>query len=34
MLELVDRIIVLSQGSIVLDGKKDDVLKKLRQNND
>tara|TARA_B100001179_G_C18442066_1_gene339257 strand:- start:8 stop:766 length:759 start_codon:yes stop_codon:yes gene_type:complete len=34
MLELVDRIIVMSQGSIVLDGKKDDVLKKLRQNND
>ena len=34
MLELVDRIIVLSQGSIVLDGKKDDVLRKLRQNND
>ena len=34
MLELVDRIIVLSQGSIVLDGKKDDVLTKLRQKND
>ena len=34
MLELVDRIIVLSNGSIVLDGKKDEVLMKLRQNND
>jgi ATP-binding cassette subfamily C protein LapB len=34
MLDLVDRIIVLSQGSIVLDGKKDEVLRKLRQNND
>jgi ATP-binding cassette subfamily C protein LapB len=34
MLELVDRIIVLSQGAIVLDGKKDDVLTKLRQKND
>jgi len=34
MLELVDRIIVLSNGSVVLDGEKDEVLMKLRQKND
>jgi len=34
MLELVDRIIVLANGSVVLDGEKDEVLTKLRQKND
>jgi len=34
MLELVDRIIVLANGSVVLDGEKNEVLRKLRQNND
>ena len=34
MLELVDRIIVLANGSVVLDGEKDEVLMKLRQKND
>ena len=34
MVELVDRIIVLSNGSVVLDGEKDEVLTKLRQKND
>ena len=30
MLELVDRIIILADGAIALDGKKEDVLKQLR----
>jgi len=34
MLDLVDRIIVLANGSVVLDGDKDEVLMKLRQKND
>ena len=34
MLDLVDRIIVLANGSVVLDGEKNEVLRKLRQNND
>jgi len=34
MLDLVDRIIVLANGSVVLDGEKDEVLRKLRQKND
>ena len=34
MLDLVDRIIVLANGSVVLDGEKDEVLMKLRQKDD
>jgi ATP-binding cassette subfamily C protein LapB len=30
MLELVDRIIVLADGKIAIDGSKDEVLEKLK----